>query len=290
MLFSVLCFLFLPWWFDGWNGKDPVNVIISMEESIAVLSVRPEENRLVIVLIPSNTVLDIPRRGQWSARALWGLFLLEQDSRIIESPGWDLLQVPIDGYIHIDRFTDIQNWTYLSVDVGHIPTEVYRFWSCTFGQAVGCRGHPWETPSRLRLVQYIRSLRPQHIERLSLETVASARRVIDAGGNEELHIDPGLASLLVAEWFSIRSWSSSGLTVAVRTTTNEERVGIQRAEMLEHMGIRIISMTAADDQSKVVVRHPHQKSNPIVIRIARWFNIPIEVLQFEERADVLVIL
>ena len=110
-MFLILTFILFPlafilasWWFRGWNGRDPVNVVVSSGREIWVLAVRPAEQRIVEIRVPENMVMDVIGHGSWRASALWRLSELEGSSRIVESIGWDFFEVPIDGLIRIDKW------------------------------------------------------------------------------------------------------------------------------------------------------------------------------------------
>jgi hypothetical protein len=96
LLFTVLCLLFSVYWFSGYGGRDPQNVVISSGENLSVLSLRPGEKRAVSIQIPPTAIVEVPGRGKWQARALWEISQLENDPSLAAAAGWNLLEVPID--------------------------------------------------------------------------------------------------------------------------------------------------------------------------------------------------
>src|SRR3989338_8391313 len=93
----------LTWWSSGWNGKNPLNIVVSSGENLWVVYLRPEEKQALEVFIPPTAIVEIPGRGKWQARALWEVSRLEKDPSLAAAAGWNLLQIPIDVSL---RFSD----------------------------------------------------------------------------------------------------------------------------------------------------------------------------------------
>lgn len=112
LLFVILiAFILLPLSFflafrflSPWNGRDPVNVVVSSAENLWVLSVRPQDKQIIRISIPKTAIIEVPGRGKWQARALWEISRLENDPSLVAAAGWNLLEVPIDFSLRLPQW------------------------------------------------------------------------------------------------------------------------------------------------------------------------------------------
>lgn len=277
LVFVIGSLLLAFWWFRGWDGQEPVNIVVSSKDRIWVLAVRPQEQRLVEIEVPPTMVVPTSMQGKWQARSLWDLSLLVKDQRVIESVGWDLIGVPVD------KSWRIRSWR----------GEETALWSI-FGRVSGSPETLSEllggVPEKIRLVWFIRGLRENQVKKISLGELSMARRVVDPSGEESVEIDEALLSPLVAEWFEIGEFRRSGLTVAVRNITLESGVGSRLGRQLEHVGMRVISVGNGSGERGIIVAKEDLRKHLAVKKISRWLDLPVSVGTYEERADILVVL
>lgn len=265
LLFFVFCFLFLVWWRQGWNGKDPWNVVIFSESEIWVLSVRPAEHRLIEIMVPGTTVIHPQGRGQLLARALWQVSQLDHDPTVASAVGTDLLQVPIDESIHLG------NW---------IRSGLTRIQ----------RPSLFQIPEFIRLVWYKRSLRGKEILKVELGELPAVRHTVDPGGTELLEVDQELLSPLITSWFEILEFRGSGLSTCVVDNNNAEAgSGVRAARTLEHVGLRVVSVSHEEKTRGLYVRSVDLQKSSIVRRLSTWFHESITVSEFGDRCDILVV-
>lgn len=255
----VTCSLLLRWWFSGWNGKDPANIVMSSGSRLWVLAVRPEERRLVEIEIPETTMIYPLGRGPLQARALWQVGELDRNSDVVKSVGTDLLEVPIDEVIRVSGILPL-------------ATSSLR-----------------DLPEVIRLSWYINSLRDKEITRIDLSTLPMVRRIVDPGGSELVEVDRELLSPLTTDWFEILELRRSAFSVAVISTRGESGAGARIARQLEHVGLRVVSVSHGEKVPGIYVSRSDLKKNPIALRLSRWFHEPIVVSDFEERSDILVV-
>lgn len=265
----VTCSLLLRWWFSGWNGNDPANIVISSGSRLWVLALRPEERRFVEIEIPETMMIYPLGRGPLQARALWQIGELERNSEVVKLIGTDLLEIPIDEVIRVSGWSGVQ------------PPSFRLFLSTVPSLR--------NIPEVIRLSWYIRSLRDKEITRVDLPTLPMARKIVDPGGSELLEIDRELLSPLVTDWFEILAFRRSGFSIAVISTGNESGAGAKIARQLEHVGFRVISVSHGEKAPGIYVSRSDRKKNPIVLRLSAWFHEPIFVSDFEERSDILVV-
>lgn len=84
-----------------WNGKNNINLVIK-SESIAVLSLNPQEKTAFIINFPDNTLIDTAFGfGKWQIRSIYNLGQSEGNRgyELLEKSLGNLLGVPIDGMI-----------------------------------------------------------------------------------------------------------------------------------------------------------------------------------------------
>lgn len=294
MVFLILSFILIPsafvlvfWWFRGWNGRDPVNVVVSSGHELWVLAVRPEEQRLVEIRVPENMILDVAGHGKWRASALWRLSELENDPRIVESIGWDFLEVPIDGLIRIDAWGE--EWSSRSLST--ILSQSRSINIMCFLHIKFCEQHEWALPEVIRLLNVQRSLADNRSISIALQDEVPARRVIDPGGVESSELDPSILSQQILEWFGIAEFRTSKLTVAVRNISGEAGGAAKIARLLEHSGLRIVGIGNGKGEKSIMVVRDKDTKDPIIRRLSRWFDLPVmRVGEFEERADVVIVI
>lgn len=294
VLFLILSFILIPsafvlvsWWFRGWNGRDPINVVVSSGHELWVLAVRPAEQRLVAIRVPANMILDVAGHGKWRASALWRLSELEGAPRIVESIGWDFFEVPIDGLIRIDEWGE--KWSSRSLMDIILQSKSINI-TC-FIHIKFCEQHEWELPEVIRLLNFQRSLADNRSISVALEDEVPARRVIDPGEVESSELDPSVLSQQILEWFGIAEFRTSELTVAVRNTSGEAGGAAKIARLLEHSGLRIVGIGNGKGEKGILVVRDKDTTDPIVRRLSRWFDLPVmRVGEFEERADVVIVI
>lgn len=263
LIFSLillpLSLILLFWWNQGWNGKDPANIVISSGSRLWVVAVRPEERRLVEIEIPETTMIYPLGRGPLQARALWQVGELDRNSDVVKSVGTDLLEVPIDEVIRVS---------------GVLPLVSSSL---------------RDLPEVIRLSWYINSLRDKGITRIDFLTLPMVRRIVDPGGSELVEVDRELLSPLTTNWFEILELRRSAFSIAVISRRNESGAGARIARQLEHVGLRVVSVSHGEKAPGIYVSKSDRKKNPIALRLSAWFHEPIVVSDFEERSDILVV-
>lgn len=264
-----LSFFLLFWWNQGWNGKDPANIVISSGSRLWVVAARPDERRFVEIKIPETMMVYPLGRGPLQARALWQIGELDRNSEVVKSVGTDLLEVPIDEVIRVSGWSGVQ------------PPSFRLFLSTVPSLR--------NIPEVIRLSWYIRSLRDKEITRVDLSTLPMVRRIVDPGGSELLEIDRELLSPLVTDWFEILAFRRSGFSISVISTKVESGAGAKIARQLEHVGFRVVSVSHGEKAPGIYVSRSDLKKNSIVLRLSAWFHEPIAVSDFEERSDILVV-
>lgn len=112
-----LSFFLIFWFLSSWNGRDPVNVVVSSGENLWVLSVRPQDKQITRVSVPPNAVIEVPDRGKWQARVLWEISQLEKDPSLVAAVGWNLLEVPIDFNLRLPEWKAWRRLTIKEIDL-----------------------------------------------------------------------------------------------------------------------------------------------------------------------------
>lgn len=293
-LLLILTFILIPsafvlvfWWFRGWNGRDPVNVVVSSGAQLWILAVRPTEPRLVEVSIPENLIVDVVGHGKWRASTLWRLSELENNPRIAESVGWDFLEVPVDGLIRTEKWEG--RWSIHSLN--NIFQQVKSMNFMCFLLVKFCEQHEWSLPETIRLVNFRRSLTDSQHTVIALQDEVPMRRIIDPGGIELIELDRSVLAPPVLDWFGVAEFRASELTVAVRNASGETGQAARVARLLEHTGLRIVGVGNGEGNPSIMATNDQDAQSFIVRRLSRWFNLPVvRAGELPERADVVVVI
>ena len=248
----------LAWWFSGWNGKDPLNIVVSSGENLWVLSLRPEEKQAVSILIPPTAAIEVPGRGKWQARALWEISQLENDPSLVSAAGWNLLEVPIDQTLRL------QNWK-------------------------GRQTSWWDLPRNFKIIKFLKSLDQTQIKDIDLSSISISRRVVDPGGAELVEVNPDLLSPRVEEWFRLDSLRREGLTVAVRNNSSRAGAGALLSRQLEHVGLRVVSVADGGGENRLLIKNKTLRQSLTVRKLSSWLNAKPAVADFPDRADILIV-
>lgn len=127
LIFISIALILLPlslfpifWFFSPWNGRDPVNVVVSSGENLWVLSVRPQDKQIIRISIPKTAIIEVPGRGKWQARALWEISRLEKDPSLVAAAGWNLLEVPIDFTLRLPQWKAWPGLTIKEIDLSNL--------------------------------------------------------------------------------------------------------------------------------------------------------------------------
>lgn len=245
LIFILIALILLPsslfpifWFFSPWNGRDPVNVVVSSGENLWVLSVRPQDKQIVRISIPKTAIIEIPGRGKWQARALWEISRLEKDPSLVAAAGWNLLEVPIDFTLRLPQ---------------------------------------WKAWPGLK------------IKEIDLSNLNISRRVVDPGGAELVEINPDLLSPRVEEWFGLDSLRREGLTIAVRNGSSRPGAGALMSRQLEHVGLRVVSVTDGEGDNILTVKSNEIKKSLSVRKLSSWLKTKPAVAGFPDRADILIV-
>ena len=271
LLFSVLCSLFSVLWFSGWNGKDPLNIVVSSGENLWVLSLRPDEKQAVSISIPPTAFIEMPGRGKWQSRALWEISRLENDPSLVAAAGWNLLEVPVDLILRLPRWRGRQT-PYLSLSQSLSLSLLQNL------------------PQEFRIIKFIRSLDETQIKDIDLSGISISRRVVDPGGAELIEINPDLLSPRVEEWFRLDSLRREGLTVAIRNDSSRPGAGSILSRQLDHVGLRVVSVTDGTGGNILTVKSNQLKKSLAVRKLSAWLKTKPIIADFPDRADILIVL
>ena len=260
----------LVWWFSGWNGKDPLNIVVSSGENLWVLSLRPDGKQAVSISIPPTAVIEIPGRGKWQARALWEISRLENDFSLVAAAGWNLLEVPVDLILRLPRWRGRQT-PYLSLSQSLSLSLLQNL------------------PQEFRIIKFIRSLDETQIKDIDLSGISISRRVVDPGGAELVEVNPDLLSPFVADWFRLDSLRREGLTVAVRNNSSRAGAGALLSRQLEHVGLRVVSVADGGGENRLLIKNKTLRQSLTVRKLSSWLNAKPAVADFPDRADILIV-
>lgn len=267
--FVSLSFLLVFFWFRGWNGQDPVNIVVTSGEKVWVLGVRPEEKKLVEISIPGNTIVTVGK-GKWQVRSLGKLSELENSADVLKSVGWELLEVPVDFVAEISDFGK-ENISYFS--------QLQLLNKFNFVSLL----------DTVKLIKYINSLNENQILKINIGETMVARIVADPAGTELVEIDSESLSLQLSEWFRIESLRNEGLAVAIINASGKNKAGSKLARQLEHVGLQVVSVSSGEGTPGIKVKQKSTTNSETVRKISDWLNLKPILADFDARADILIV-
>lgn len=265
LVFVGLLVLGVCWWFRGWDGKAPVNVVVSSADKFWVLAVRPEEKGLVEIEVPSNMIIPIGE-SRWQARSLWELSRLEKNPGKISAVGWKLLEVPVDFTIRLRQWKG--------------DATPY---SMSFDGMASLDG----LPQKIKLLKFVRSLHEGQIAKINLAAAASARRVVDPSGAETIEIDAEQISTKIDQWFQISQFRREGVALAIGGKNRLNSAWLART--LEHVGLRVVVITDEEGEPALIIRDRKIKNTLTVKKLSEWLDLKPRLGDFSSRAEVLII-
>lgn len=268
MAFVSLSLLFAFWLF-GWNGKDPVNIVVTSEEKVWILGVRANEKKLVEISIPNNTIVPVAA-GKWQAGSLRKLSGLEKNLNPLKSAGWELLEIPVDSVVEVANYEG-ENTNYVS--------QLKLLGKLKFVSLL-------ET---VKLVRFIKGLNDNQILKINIGESLAARIVADPAGTELVEIDSEALSTQLSEWFKIESLRREGLTVAVVNVSGKTNAGGKLARQLEHVGIRVVTVSSGEGEPGFRIKSKEVLNSETVRKLSSWLQMKPEIADFDARADILIL-
>lgn len=256
-------------WFLGWNGKDPVNIVVTSGEKVWVLGVRPAEKRLVEIFIPGNTIVTVGR-GKWQARSLEKLSRLENSPDVLKSAGWELLEVPVDSVAEINGFEEGNTGYFNQLK------SLNRFNFVSLSE-------------RMKLISFINSLNENQILKINIGDTMAARIIADPTGTELVEIDSEALSLQLTEWFRIESLRNESLAIAIINAGGKNKAGNKLARQLEHAGLRVVSVSSGEGEPGIKIRQKSMINSETVRKVSGWLKLNPIVGDFDARADILIV-
>lgn len=268
LAFVSLSLLF-AFWLSGWNGKDPVNIVVTSEEKVWILGVRANEKKLVEISIPDNTIVPVAA-GKWQAGSLRKLSGLEKNLNPLKSAGWELLEIPVDSVVEIANYEG-ENTNYVS--------QLKLLRKLKFVSLL-------ET---IKLVRFIKGLNDNQILKINIGESMAARIVADPAGTELVEIDSEALSTQLSEWFKIESLRREGLTVAVVNVSGKTNAGGKLARQLEHVGIRVVTVSSGEGEPGFRIKSKEVLNSETVRKLSSWLQMKPEIADFDARADILIL-
>lgn len=99
--------LFSPWNLTSqrnftWDGKFNINLVVKSSQ-ISLVSYNPKEQKIIIIKIPDETYLDVPRGfGKWQLRAVYDL----GQSQLLKNTLTGFFGLPADGFVETNQLRD----------------------------------------------------------------------------------------------------------------------------------------------------------------------------------------
>ncbi len=262
-VFFLLIFIFLtkPFWQKSiWNGKNRVSFVLESlsgkdpsDVRLAVFSYDPKLIQALFLIIPENTMLDVPFGYEtYQASSVYKLGELDKKKgggRLLDKSIENTFGIVLDGYYVFD----VNAYQKLPQN----KTEVIEFkkkyfsWSGLFSSMINVFNHQsidtnfsyfdklhlWNTLRRLRLDQIaVYDLDDMH---LLTDTELADKSIVKIA-------DKDLYDAFFDGYFYDSPIRAEKITIEIVNATDQERVASQFARLMEGAGANVIIKSTAD--------------------------------------------
>ncbi len=312
-VFFLLIFIFLtkPFWqksiwngtnrvsfvLESWSGKDPSDV------RLAVFSYDPKLTRALFLIIPENTMLDVPFGYEtYQASSVYKLGELDKKrggGRLLDKSIENTFGIVLDGF-YVFNDNTFSKLPQSNTEVIELKKK-YFSWGGLFSGLINLFNHQstdtnfsfldklhlWNTIRQLRLDQIaVYDLDDMH---LLTDTPLPDKSIVKIA-------DKDLYDAFFDGYFYDSSVRSEKITLEVVNATDQERVASQFARLMEGIGANVIIKSTSDKvedyNCRLYLNAEKLKHSPIVAKLMTVYKCQIasENDNSSLHADIKVIL
>lgn len=220
--------LFSPWQTNSsrsylWSGQFNISLVIRTRTT-SLLSYNPEQQKVVLINIPDETYLEVPRGfGKWQLRSVYGL----GGDQLLKETIADFFALPIDGFLdfgEIDR-----SGAALLDTLRQNPFSGFELLPSLKTDLT-----PWEL-IRLRLSLW--SVRFDKVRTITLVNTLTKELLPD--GTEVFSSDPVRIDNIVAD-LADPNLTSEHKTIAILNATDQPQLAQKWARLISNIGGNVI--------------------------------------------------
>lgn len=218
-----------------WDGQFNINLIFK-SKGTSLISYNPQSQKIIIVDIPDQTLIDGGSFGQWQARALYDL----GGDQLVKSSMRDFFGQPIDGFLDFSDQYKQESGQQIVEFIRNNPFGVLNILS--------------HLKTDLTLMELIRlkfglsSVRFDKVISLDLVNLGVLEKALLLDGTEILTFDPNKLDVALAD-LADPTIKNEHKSVAIFNATNKSLFAQKWARLVSNIGANIIITTNASQVS-----------------------------------------
>lgn len=270
-----------------WDGSSRVNLVL-ITDPIGVVSFDPQEKTLTLVLIPSQTYVEVPHGFSfYRFGAVYDLGELDKrGGTLLMETAQEFLGAPMGGYIKVQstKDEDIKNTVRQTLGMASVVPVL--------------RGNPAVKTNLtaydlFRLWWSTRQVRSDKIKALNLDDLGVLENIGLPDGTAIKQADPTALDGKVGKFFAEDKILEENLKIEVLNSTQQVGIGNRVARLIQNMGGEVVNVGSIEAEiSQCQIKFNSKVSNDFTLtRLARIFNCQkSETKDRENRSDLTVIL
>lgn len=239
-----------------WDGSFAINIAFK-GSSVWVLNYDPEDKKTIVLKIPEETYMDLPRGyGSWRIGSIYQLGQEEIKpigSELLKESISKLLGLPIDGFITLDQSSG-QDLDKMILNLHNNPLALLGFF-----RNIKTDLTPLETISLLRELAKVRS---DKLVTLNLEESNITRSKLLPDSSRVLGVDSVNLDLFIRNKMSDQKISQENLEVAIFNATAHPGLAVDVARIVTNLGSNAIIVSNTENilQKSLVVSDNYRDS------------------------------
>ncbi|MBI3486355.1 LCP family protein [Candidatus Daviesbacteria bacterium] len=249
-----------------WDGSFAISIAFK-GSSIWVLNYDPEEKKAIVLKIPEETYMDLPRGyGSWRVGSIYQLGQEEIKSigsELLKESLAKLLGLPIDGFITLDQASN-QDLDKIILSLRSNPLALINFI-----RNIRTDLTPLETVSLLRELAKVRS---DKLVALNLEESNITKSKLLPDSSRVLGVDTVNLDLFIRDKMSDQKISQENLEVAIFNATTHPGLALDVARVVTNLGSNAIIVSNSEDiLQKSIVTSENNRNSLTFKRLSQIF-------------------
>lgn len=273
--------LFSPWQASegsrnyAWGGEFNINILLASKD-IALLSFNPTDQKITVVRIADQTLMDVPREfGKWQARSVSSL----GGNKLLKETLGAFFGLPVDGYLRFEGKLSDKNTQEIVESIKQNPFDIFSLLPNIKTDLT-----LWEL---IKLRFEIANVRFDKIKYVDLEELGLLEEDQLADGTPIFTFDP-----VKIDSFSMQLLEPKiqleNKTIAIYNATDQPGLAQKAARIIENLGGNVIITSNSGEKlgrTKVI----GEKSQTLT-RLLQVFNAEVSEVGIESRAQISIML
>lgn len=264
--------LFSPWKLSAshskgyiWDSEFNINLLIRTS-SISLLSFNPKEEKIVIINIPDETFLDVPRGfGKWQLRAIYDLGQSQKEvggDELLKETLTPFLGLPIDGFLDFSGLKPQKSTEEIVNILRENPFSGFNFLSILKTDLTS-----WEL---LKLKLKISNVRFDKVEQLDFTKLNVLDRENLPDGTPVLTPDPIKIDSVLSD-LADPTIVSEHKSIAIFNATDEPQLAQKWARLITNLGGNVI--ITANARNTLKKTQIVGENSPTLKRLSQIFDL-----------------